>query len=141
MILEINKNKQQIFQKTYKLGFGVENTSHTIQKLYMVLDVDEKPRAMFSGYELDKDTFYIQFGTRFSYKNTDETTTMYGEFLDHLKKKYNFVICYVENDKIPSLILQLRLGLKIIGMRKVITSDKIVVEFYKDLRENKCQNI
>lgn len=133
----MHKNKQKIFEKVYKLGFGVENDTHTVQSLFIQINEEKKPIAMYTGYELNKKTFYLQFAARLN----KDTNVIYDEWLDFINKKYRYMVFFTSNENFATLITNLKFGFKIIGVRRSIVNNEIFIEMYKDLGENQCQNI
>jgi hypothetical protein len=131
MIVEIRENKQKMFEKMYLLGFGVENTTHTVSDLYIQKD-DNRLMAMYTGYEFDKYTYYLQFATRF--EGEKDTQEIYDEWLEYIGKRYKYMLYYISNENYPALITNLRFGSKIIGIKKSPDENELFVEMCMDLK-------
>lgn len=129
MIVEIKENKQQMFEKMYYLGFGVENTTHTVKDLYIQRD-ENRLMAMYTGYEFDKYTYYLQFATRLN----DDKKVIYDEWLEYIGKKYKYMLYYISNENYSALITNLKFGSKIIGIKKSPDENELFVEMCMELK-------
>lgn len=138
MIKEVTgKNKGDIFQRLYKVGFGEYNTTHNPSDVFLqVDDKDGTILAMYAGYEHDKQTWYLQFACKFL-ENTDSPYWFGVELVNFIAQKYRYIMCSIENTNMPPLMRVLKSGFKIIGTRKPIHDNTLLVEFILDTQEIK----
>ena len=121
MIIRVDpENVKKEYPALYRASFGEAFDGSYPPYVLLATQENGERIGWFSGYAMNKQTFYLQRAGKMPGYMGDKTGVVFTEqFLRFLKKKlrFKYVNAYIENTNLPALMTVMKSGFLVNGVR------------------------